>query len=150
MQQTNRFLVEEEVRFNSILLFKPFTNFVSRWCHSQSSWQKAGGGDNFAQWLRDWGNQNFKGFGAFLQIHYTGFNWELGYNLPAKYVLHTVGPIGVKPPLLKSCYRTTLELAKKYQLRSIVIQFFILFHNCIYVHGKGFMWCINRSLRLSR
>ena len=40
-----------------------------------------------------------------------------GYNLPAKYVIHTVGPIwhrGNKNEreLLKSCYNTALNLAK--------------------------------------
>ena len=40
-----------------------------------------------------------------------------GYNLPAKYVIHTVGPVwsgGNKQEreLLKSCYYTALELAR--------------------------------------
>ncbi len=49
-----------------------------------------------------------------------------GFNLPAKYVLHTVGPIVTTPlPLrqqevqLASCYRTCLELADKNGLQSI-------------------------------
>ena len=48
-----------------------------------------------------------------------------GFNLPAKYVLHTVGPIitgDVTPEadaLLASCYRSCLELAEKHGLRSI-------------------------------
>lgn len=48
-----------------------------------------------------------------------------GYNLPAKYVLHTVGPI-IKGQvtekdceLLASCYLSCLELADIYQLKSI-------------------------------
>ncbi len=47
-----------------------------------------------------------------------------GYNLPAKYVIHTVGPVwhGGKhgePELLASCYRDCLGLAKKHGLKSI-------------------------------
>ena len=48
-----------------------------------------------------------------------------GYNLPAKYVLHTVGPIindEVTPKaeaLLASCYRSCLELAEQHNLQSI-------------------------------
>ena len=48
-----------------------------------------------------------------------------GYNLPAEYVLHTVGPIihgeltEESCNVLKSCYRSCLELAQKYQLSSI-------------------------------
>ena len=48
-----------------------------------------------------------------------------GYNLPAKYVLHTVGPIVQGKlreedcTLLASCYRSCLELADSYQLKSI-------------------------------
>lgn len=49
-----------------------------------------------------------------------------GYNLPARYVLHTVGPIvkGGKPTPqqeqeLADCYRSCLDLADSYGLRSI-------------------------------
>lgn len=48
-----------------------------------------------------------------------------GYNLPAKYVIHTVGPIihGILTnkdcDLLASCYRSCLETADLYQLKSI-------------------------------
>ncbi len=48
-----------------------------------------------------------------------------GYNLPAKYVLHTVGPIvgnrvtKQDEELLASCYRSCLELASAYHLQSI-------------------------------
>ena len=48
-----------------------------------------------------------------------------GYNLPAKYVLHTVGPIIRENlmekdcALLASCYRSCLELANAHQLKSI-------------------------------
>ena len=48
-----------------------------------------------------------------------------GYNLPARYVLHTVGPI-VRGRVtqqdradLASCYRACLELAAEYSLRSV-------------------------------
>lgn len=48
-----------------------------------------------------------------------------GYNLPATYVLHTVGPIiqgrltEKDCKLLASCYRSCLELADAYRLKSI-------------------------------
>lgn len=47
-----------------------------------------------------------------------------GYNLPAKYVIHTVGPVwkdGLheEPQLLVSCYKTSLEIAVANKLSSI-------------------------------
>jgi len=47
-----------------------------------------------------------------------------GYGLPAKYVIHTVGPIwgggdGGEPELLARCYRNSLALATKHQVRNI-------------------------------
>ena len=48
-----------------------------------------------------------------------------GFNLPAKYVLHTVGPVigdEVTPEaeaLLASCYRSCLELAARHDLHSV-------------------------------
>lgn len=46
-----------------------------------------------------------------------------GYNLPAKYVIHTVGPIYSGHPMdernLHSCYYNSLELAKKKGIHSI-------------------------------
>lgn len=47
-----------------------------------------------------------------------------GYNLPAKYVIHTVGPVwhdGNKKEreLLKSCYETALNLAKENGIQTL-------------------------------
>lgn len=48
-----------------------------------------------------------------------------GYRLPAKYVIHTVGPIWTgedvneKKKLLSNCYINALKLAKQYSLQSI-------------------------------
>lgn len=47
-----------------------------------------------------------------------------GYRLPARHVIHTVGPVwsGGKrgePELLASCYRESLKLAASHQLKSI-------------------------------
>jgi O-acetyl-ADP-ribose deacetylase (regulator of RNase III) len=47
-----------------------------------------------------------------------------GYNLPAKHVIHTVGPVwrggaAGEPELLASCYRTALQLAADHGLATI-------------------------------
>ncbi|XP_015786145.1 uncharacterized protein LOC107363435 isoform X2 [Tetranychus urticae] len=42
-----------------------------------------------------------------------------GYKLPARYIIHTVGPVGEKPDLLKSCYTKCLDLMKSHNLKSI-------------------------------
>ncbi len=47
-----------------------------------------------------------------------------GYQLPAKYVIHTVGPVWRggsqgEAELLADCYRNSLELAKEYDLESV-------------------------------
>lgn len=42
-----------------------------------------------------------------------------GYKLPAKHVIHTVGPVGEKPPLLESAYQRSLEVMKENNLRTI-------------------------------
>ncbi|KAG0322610.1 O-acetyl-ADP-ribose deacetylase macrod1, partial [Dissophora globulifera] len=42
-----------------------------------------------------------------------------GYNLPARHVIHTVGPIGEIPNKLSSCYRRVLEVVKENNLTSV-------------------------------
>lgn len=47
-----------------------------------------------------------------------------GYNLPAKYVIHTVGPIwhggkAGEAEFLKNCYLNSLKLAQKHKIKSI-------------------------------
>lgn len=47
-----------------------------------------------------------------------------GYHLPAKFIIHTVGPVWNggshrEPELLASCYRRSLEIAAQRRLRSI-------------------------------
>jgi O-acetyl-ADP-ribose deacetylase (regulator of RNase III) len=47
-----------------------------------------------------------------------------GYRLPAKHVIHTVGPVyrdgkSGEPELLASCYRRSLEIAAQHRLKSI-------------------------------
>lgn len=42
-----------------------------------------------------------------------------GYRLPAKYIIHCVGPIGEKPELLASCYKNALDTLKAAKLRTI-------------------------------
>jgi len=47
-----------------------------------------------------------------------------GFNLPARYVIHTVGPVWSggsrnEPQLLRQCYLRSLELASAHQLKTI-------------------------------
>ena len=48
----------------------------------------------------------------------------LGYDLPAKHVIHTVGPVysgkSSNCDMLRACYRNSLDLAKKADLHSII------------------------------
>ncbi len=55
----------------------------------------------------------------------TGFaKLTKGYNIPAKYVIHTVGPVwhgGTKgeAEMLASCYRQSLQLAAQYSIKTL-------------------------------
>ena len=47
-----------------------------------------------------------------------------GYNLPAKFVIHTVGPVyrdgnSGEPELLANCYRKSIHIARHYGVKSI-------------------------------
>lgn len=48
-----------------------------------------------------------------------------GFNMPARYIIHTVGPVwgqqdeSISDALLTSCYRSSIELAAAHGLRSI-------------------------------
>lgn len=42
-----------------------------------------------------------------------------GYKLPAKYVIHTVGPMGINPKMLASCYKRCLEIVTQEKIRTV-------------------------------
>ncbi|XP_063591845.1 macro domain-containing protein CT2219-like [Penaeus indicus] len=42
-----------------------------------------------------------------------------GYDLPARYVIHTVGPIGEKPSMLEQCYRRSMQVALENNIKTI-------------------------------
>jgi O-acetyl-ADP-ribose deacetylase len=47
-----------------------------------------------------------------------------GYRLPAKYIIHTVGPVwnggsNDEAAMLESCYRRSLQIAAKHELKSV-------------------------------
>eukprot|EP00755_Sulcionema_specki_P024269 Sspe_Gene.80850::Locus_51311_Transcript_1_1_Confidence_1.000_Length_2866::g.80850::m.80850 len=44
-----------------------------------------------------------------------------GYGLPAKHVLHTVGPTDGNARVLESCYREVLKLAEQHRVRSLAL-----------------------------
>lgn len=47
------------------------------------------------------------------------FLFSGGYKLPAKYIIHTVGPIGENESKLHGCYLTCLETAKALRMRHV-------------------------------
>ncbi|GAM17338.1 hypothetical protein SAMD00019534_005130 [Acytostelium subglobosum LB1] len=44
-----------------------------------------------------------------------------GYRLPAKYIIHTVGPMDANSDALKSCYKTTMGLMLENQIRTVAL-----------------------------
>lgn len=58
------------------------------------------------------------------RLSYRNAKITLGYDLPAKHVIHTVGPVysGMHSDdeSLESCYRTSLNVAKNANLHSII------------------------------
>ena len=99
---------------NSQLLgcFRPGHNCIDNVIHSAAGLQLR---EECAAIMRRQGHEEPTG-----QAKLTG-----GYNLPAKHVLHTVGPIISGPLteedrfLLSSCYRSCLALAEKQGLKSV-------------------------------
>jgi len=59
-----------------------------------------------------------------------------GYKLPAKHVIHTVGPKGENADLLQTAYANCLDLAVEKKIEN----------NCFSVH---FYWCLWLSTRRS-
>ena len=99
---------------NSALLgcFRPGHNCIDNVIHSAAGLQLR---EECAEIMRRQGHEEPTGQAKITK----------GYNLPAKHVLHTVGPIITGPlteedrALLASCYRSCLELAEENGLRSV-------------------------------
>ena len=99
---------------NSQLLgcFRPGHNCIDNVIHSAAGLQLR---EECAEIMRQQGHEEPTG-----QAKITG-----GYNLPAKHVLHTVGPIISGPlteedrALLASCYRSCLRLAEEKGLKTV-------------------------------
>jgi hypothetical protein len=53
-----------------------------------------------------------------LRTHVYGVTVTAGQALPAAHVIHTVGPIGVQPRALASCYRRSLEVRTRTHARA--------------------------------
>ncbi|XP_049783498.1 macro domain-containing protein RSc0334-like isoform X2 [Schistocerca cancellata] len=73
-----------------------------------------------------------------------------GYKLPSKYVIHTVGPQGEKPGLLKSCYDTCLNILVNNNLRTVA---FPCISTGIYVGSPKMpagsrCYCTNKNMHL--
>ncbi|KRX25140.1 O-acetyl-ADP-ribose deacetylase MACROD2 [Trichinella nelsoni] len=54
-----------------------------------------------------------------------------GYRLPAKYVIHTVGPTDGNPETLKSCYKNCFDICSKKALKSIVMKIDVSYKLCV-------------------
>lgn len=57
-----------------------------------------------------------------------------GFNLPARHVIHTVGPVGEKPDVLESSYRKSLQVAVDNGVRTIA---FPCISTGVYAYPQG-------------
>ena len=76
-----------------------------------------------------------------------------GYRLPAKYVIHTVGPVWHdgkrnEDELLADCYRNSLQLALQNQMRTIAFPS-IRYRGLRISHGTGDTHCGCRNQKIS-
>jgi len=71
-----------------------------------------------------------------------------GYNLPSKYVIHTVGPVWAggrrnEDDLLADCYRNSLALAVQHEIRTIAFPFGVIAsYNPLYAPFARLMPCL--------